>query len=202
MQTFYNGLGSTGSVNGTNGTNNAFGGTTGSVQYINTGVTLDVRPRVNPGGLVYLDIQQEVSNPGPTTSASGNPPISQRQIQTQVAVQSGETLMLGGLIQDNRTDGNTGLPLISKVPFLRNLFGQTAKHKNRTELIVLITPRVIANVRRGAADDRGLQPPVRIPRAAAGERSYGQFANVAGAGAARANLSDSRSRETPRGSAA
>jgi len=171
VQTFYNGLGSVGSVNATNGTSNTFGGNTGSVQYINTGVTLDVRPRVNPGGLVYLEIQQEVSNPGPTTSASGNPPINQRRIETQVAVQSGETLMLGGLIQDNRTDGNTGLPLISKVPFLRNLFGTTVKHKDRTELIVLITPRVISNVDEGrqATEDYSRQFESLAPLRAQGQ---------------------------------
>jgi general secretion pathway protein D len=122
----------------------------GSVQYLNTGVTLDVKPRVNPGGLVYLDIQQEVSKPGtPPPNGNGNPPIDQRLIQTQVAVQSGETLLLGGLIQDNDTSGQAGLPLISKVPFLRNLFGSTTNSKDRTELIVLITPRVIRNSDEG-----------------------------------------------------
>jgi len=143
VQTYYNGLGT---VNSNGSTNLA---STGSVQYLNTGVTLDVKPRVNPGGLVYLDIQQEVSNPGPPAIAGGNPPINQRLIQTQVAVQSGETLLLGGLIQDNQTTGQTGLPLISKVPFLRNLFGNTTNSKDRTELIVLITPRVISNVDEG-----------------------------------------------------
>jgi general secretion pathway protein D len=116
------------------------------VQYLNTGVVLDVKPRVNPGGLVYLEVQQEVSNPEAAPAVTGgNPPINQRLIQTQVAVQSGETLLLGGLIQDNQTTGENGLPLISKVPFLRNLFGNTKNHKDRTELIVLITPRVISN---------------------------------------------------------
>ena len=138
VQTYYNGL----SATSTNGTTL---GTTGSVQYLNTGVTLDVKPRVNPGGLVYLDIQQEVSNPGNPT-ANGNPPINQRLIQTQVAVQSGETLLLGGLIQDTQNETQTGIPLINKVPFLRNLFGNTSNIKHRTELIVLITPRVISNV--------------------------------------------------------
>ncbi len=118
----------------------------GSVQYLNTGVTLTVKPRVNPGGLIYLDIQQEVSNPGtPATNSNGNPPINQRQLQTQVAVQSGETLMLGGLIQDNRSESQSGLPLVNRVPFLRNLFGDGTNHKDRTELIVLITPRVISS---------------------------------------------------------
>ncbi len=154
MQTFYNGIGGIGtnatqsSDSGTTG-NIYGGGTTGSVQYINTGVTLDVKPRVNPGGLVYLEIQQEVSNPSGPAGPSGNQPIAQRQIQTQVAVQSGETLMLGGLIQDNRIDGNTGLPLVSRVPVLRNLFGTTKQQKSRTELIVLITPRVISSVDEG-----------------------------------------------------
>lgn len=138
QQTYFTGL--TGSVG-----NNTVGSGYGTVQYLNTGVTLNVTPRVNPGGLVYLDIQQEVSNQGATTT-NGNPNINQRQLQTQVAVQSGETLMLGGLIQDAQTDAKTGLPLVNKVPVLRDLFGNTKKHRDRTELIVLITPRVISNV--------------------------------------------------------
>jgi general secretion pathway protein D len=145
VQTYYNGLSTVGQTS--NGTTSTIG-TTGSVQYINTGVTLDVKPRVNPGGLVYLDIQQEVSNPGDAPAGS-NPPINQRLIQTQVAVQSGETLLLGGLIQDNQTTNEAGVPLISKVPFLKNLFGNTKNHNDRTELIVLITPRVIRNSDEG-----------------------------------------------------
>lgn len=141
-QTFYNGLGTVGT--GTNGQTTTGLGTTGSVQYLSTGVTLDVKPRVNPGGLVYLDIQQEVSTPGPIP-ASGNPQIAQRQIQTSVAVQSGQTLLLGGLIKDIENKGNTSIPLLSKIPGLSNLFGSTSNSKNRTELIVLITPRVINN---------------------------------------------------------
>lgn len=119
----------------------------GSVQYLNTGITLDVLPRVNPGGLVYLEIQQEVSNADRSApAANGNYPINQRQIQTQVAVQSGETLMLGGLIRDDRGESADGLPFISRVPVLKNLFGSTSHTKDRTELIVLITPRVISSV--------------------------------------------------------
>ena len=116
-----------------------------SVQYLNTGVTLDVKPRVNPGGLVYLDVQQEVSNPGAPAAGNVNPPINQRQLQTQVAVQSGQTILLGGMIQDAESTGQSNVPLVDKIPILRNLFGSTNKTKNRTELIVLITPRVINN---------------------------------------------------------
>ncbi|MDR2013804.1 MAG: type II secretion system secretin GspD, partial [Rhodanobacter sp.] len=120
----------------------------GSVQYLSTGVTLDVKPRVNPGGLVYLDISQQVSSQVADSSsknASGNPTISNRQFQTQLAIQSGQTVLLGGLIQDVNTKSKTGVPLISRVPVLGNLFGNTDTSKDRTELIVLITPRVISN---------------------------------------------------------
>lgn len=117
-----------------------------SVQYLNTGVQLSVTPRVNPGGLVYLDVQQEVSSPGEPAAGAANPPINQRQIQTQVAVQSGETVLLGGLISENTGETASSLPGLSKVPILRNLFGNTKNSRDRQELIVLITPRVVSNV--------------------------------------------------------
>jgi len=146
VQTYYNGLSSNTTVTGANGAvgSSAYGGTTGSVQYLNTGVVLDVRPRVNPGGLVYLEVQQEVSNPE-AAPAGTNPPIDQRQLSTQVAVQSGHTVLLGGLIRDISTVSNTGLPWISNIPILGRLFGNTTQATNRTELIVLITPQVINN---------------------------------------------------------
>jgi general secretion pathway protein D len=146
VQTYYNGLSTNTTVTGANGAvgSSAYGGTTGSVQYLNTGVVLDVRPRVNPGGLVYLEVQQEVSNPE-AAPAGTNPPIDQRQLSTQVAVQSGRTVLLGGLIRDISTVSNTGLPWISNIPILGRLFGNTSQGTNRTELIVLITPQVINN---------------------------------------------------------
>ncbi len=146
VQTYYNGLSTNTTVTGANGAvgNSAYGGTTGSVQYLNTGVVLDVKPRVNPGGLVYLEVQQEVSNPE-AAPAGTNPPIDQRQLSTQVAVQSGRTVLLGGLIRDISTISNTGLPWITNIPVLGRLFGNTSHSTNRTELIVLITPQVINN---------------------------------------------------------
>jgi len=148
VQTYYNGLntvaptttGTTGNALGTS----AYGGTTGSVQYLNTGVVLDVKPRVNPGGLVYLEVQQEVSNPE-AAPAGTNPPIDQRQLSTQVAVQSGHTVLLGGLIRDLGTVSDTGIPFLSSIPLVGKLFGNTTHTTTRTELIVLITPQVINN---------------------------------------------------------
>jgi general secretion pathway protein D len=114
------------------------------VNYLNTGVILNVQPRVNPGGLVYLNVQQQVSSPTYPNGAS-NPTISQRSMGTQVAVQSGQTVLLGGLIQqqDNTTD--TGIPGLNRIPVLGRLFGSTNRNRDRTELVVLITPKVIGS---------------------------------------------------------
>jgi general secretion pathway protein D len=119
----------------------------GSASYVNTGVVLDVKPRVNPGGLVYMDISQEVSFPGaiPAGSTTGNPPINQRQLQTQIAVQSGQTVLLGGLISETDNTSSTGLPFLSSIPVLGKLFGNTNRDRSRQEIIVLITPTVITN---------------------------------------------------------
>ncbi|HEX3895847.1 MAG TPA: type II secretion system protein GspD, partial [Rudaea sp.] len=117
----------------------------GQASYISTGVTLQITPRVNPGGLVYMDVSQEDSVPGAAVGNNPNPPISQRNLQTEVAVQSGQTVLLGGIIQDHTSDSKTGVPLLSSIPLLGSLFGNTSKTHDRTELIVLITPRVIVS---------------------------------------------------------
>lgn len=119
----------------------------GSVQYLNTGVILSVKPRVNPGGLVYMDVEQEVSNPPAdyNSGAGTNPQIEQRTISSSIAVQSGETVMLGGLIRDLTTDNGNQVPLLGKVPILGKLFSNTNQSRTRTELIVLLTPRVVTS---------------------------------------------------------
>lgn len=142
QQTFYTGY--TVPTTGTNNTPTTTNSGYGTVQYLNTGIILQVKPRVNPGGLVYMEVSQEVSNPG-TPTANGNPPINQRQLQTQIAVQSGESVLLGGLISENSQEGESNVPGLSKIPLLGKLFGNTQKRRQRTELIVVITPQVIAN---------------------------------------------------------
>jgi general secretion pathway protein D len=133
------GFGLTGDSN--TGTNTGIG----TASYISTGVSLSITPRVNPGGLVYMDVTQEDSVPGAAACAGCNPPISQRNLATQVAVQSGQTVLLGGIIQDDTTDTKTGVPILSSIPIIGNLFGNNAKTHDRTELIILITPRVVVN---------------------------------------------------------
>lgn len=119
--------------------------TTSSVQYIQTGVILDVVPRINPGGLVYMDIQQQVSDASAAVDSNGNPSISTRAVATQVAVQSGQTVLLGGLIKQSESNSKAQVPLLGNVPGLGWLFGNQQQNRARTELLVLITPRVVSN---------------------------------------------------------
>jgi general secretion pathway protein D len=119
--------------------------TLNQVTYIPTGVILNVQPRVNPGGLVYLNIDQQVSSAGAVSAAQPNPTISQREVGTQIAVQSGQTVLLGGLIQEQNVVSDTGIPGLNRIPVLGRLFGTTDHSRTRTELIVLITPKVITN---------------------------------------------------------
>jgi general secretion pathway protein D len=114
-----------------------------SSEYKDAGVILEVTPRINVGGRITLELVQEVSEPGPPEPPTGNPSFQQRQIQSTVTVQSGETLVLGGLIQDNRTTGKGGIPLLSDIPLLGPLFSTTDNLAIRTELIVLLTPKAV-----------------------------------------------------------
>ncbi len=117
--------------------------TLSSVEYLQTGVILNVVPRINPGGLVYMDIQQQVSDADGTVTVNGNPRISTRSVSTQVAAQSGQTVLLGGLIKQDNSDSVSAVPYLGRVPGLGWLFGNRSRSKDRTELLVLITPRVI-----------------------------------------------------------
>ncbi|MCI0429663.1 MAG: type II secretion system secretin GspD [Rhodospirillales bacterium] len=123
-----------------------------SIEYRDTGVILSVSPRVNAGGLVVLDIIQEVSDVVETTTSELNSPtIQQRQVKSTVAVQSGESVALGGLIRDGNSKGVTGIPLLSEIPLFGHLFKTTSDVQRRTELLILLTPRVVAN-RQDARD--------------------------------------------------
>jgi len=117
-----------------------------SIQYIDTGVLLTVTPRINSGGQVTMDIDQEVSQASITTTSSINSPtISKRALKTTVVVKSGETMVLGGLITDNKTEASSGLPFLSRIPVLGGLFGVQNQQSNRTELVLMITPKTISN---------------------------------------------------------
>ena len=112
-------------------------------QYIDTGVLVQVTPHINAGGLVTLEVNAEVSNPGNPAVAGDAPPISTRSVQTLLAVPSGQTMVMGGLITENKQNTSNGLPLISRVPVLGGLFGNQDLKNNRTELVLFITPQVL-----------------------------------------------------------
>ena len=123
-----------------------------TIQYRDTGVILEITPRVNASGLVQLEVVQEVSTVAETdTSELNSPTIQQRKIESTVVVQSGETVALGGLIQDEQTEAVSGIPLISQIPILGNLFKTTSEITLRRELLVLLTPRVVRDVREARA---------------------------------------------------
>ena len=113
------------------------------VQFRDTGVLLQVTPRINEGGLVTMKISQETSEPSADEFAAGNVSILQRTIESSVAVRSSESVLLGGLIRENNTKTLTGIPGLMSLPIVGGLFSRTVDTVSRTELIVTITPTVI-----------------------------------------------------------
>jgi general secretion pathway protein D len=115
-----------------------------SISMVDTGVMLQVTPRVNKSGVVMMDITQEVNTVEQTTSSGiDSPTINQRSITTTVSVHSGETIVLGGLIVDRRTKSKSGVPGLRNIPGLGWLFGTRSEQAERSELIVLITPTAV-----------------------------------------------------------
>lgn len=121
------------------------GNLTTSIQYKDTGVMLAVTPSVNASGIVSMNIRQSVTDVGQVDSATGQRSFLQREVGTRVAVRSGETIVIGGLIRDNRTQGKTGIPWLMDLPAVGNLFSTTTDNGQRTELLVMITPRVLTS---------------------------------------------------------
>ncbi|OAI19306.1 MULTISPECIES: type II secretion system secretin GspD [Methylomonas] len=118
---------------------------TSSIQMVDTGINLSVRPRVNSGGLVLMDILQSANAAKETTTSTGidSPTIQKREIETSVVVQSGETIVLGGLIDDSNTYNRNGVPLLHEIPVIGSLFGGSKRDNVKKELVVLLTPRVM-----------------------------------------------------------
>ena len=132
-------------------------GTVSQVQYLDTGVILKVRPRVTRDGLVFMEIVQEVSSPGAQADRNGNVRIDTRKVKTEPIVQSGDTVLLAGLISDGVTRGSSGFPGLSRIPVLGGLFGTQRSATTRNEVIVLVTPTIVRNPQeaRDLTDDYG-----------------------------------------------
>lgn len=118
-----------------------------TVEQRDTGVILSVTPRIGNSGMVFLDIAQEVSASIPTTSSNiDSPTIQQRRIHATVAVNDGATIALGGLMRHSRASGDSGVPYLKDIPLLGGLFSNKSDTRERTELIVFLTPHVIRNL--------------------------------------------------------
>jgi general secretion pathway protein D len=153
------------SINPILGSNN----TTSQVQYLDTGTILKVRPRVTKDGTVFVELVQEVSAPRGEPDDNGNVRISTNRMKTSAVIQSGDTVLLAGLITDTDTKGSSGFPGLSRLPVVGGLFGRQSTTKRRSEIIILITPTLIEDPRaaRDMTDEysrrfRAMQP---LPKA-------------------------------------
>jgi general secretion pathway protein D len=118
---------------------------TQSISYRDTGVKLEVKPSVNAGGLVTMDVMQSVTDVGEIDPATRQRAFLERNIQSRVAVRSGESVVLGGLIRENASNASQGLPWLHSIPVVGSLFGTDTESDTRTELLVIITPRALYN---------------------------------------------------------
>ncbi|MBM4206730.1 MAG: type II secretion system protein GspD [Gammaproteobacteria bacterium] len=126
------------------GNNNTGFAQANQIQYTDTGVTLEVTPRVNSNGMVILEILQIVSSAKETqTGVTTSPTINKEEMESTIAVKNGETIALGGLIQTDNTANRSGIPFLHELPLIGPLFGSTNLKDNRQELVVLLTPRVV-----------------------------------------------------------
>ncbi len=121
------------------------GRTTQSVEYKDTGVKLSVKPSVNAGGLITMDIEQSTTDIGSIDPATGQRAFLEREIVSRVAVRSDESVVLGGLIRENAATSDSGVPFLHTLPVIGGLFGTKTDTDTRTELVVIITPRAIYN---------------------------------------------------------
>jgi general secretion pathway protein D len=136
-----------------------------SVANQSTGVTLNIVARVTPSGVVTMILDQEVSDPTSTTTSNiQSPSFATKSVQTQLTVQDGDTIAIGGIIDERSTVGESGIPLLHRIPILGAAFGSRSYNKERTELIIFITPHVIYDTNQMADATEELKARIRLMR--------------------------------------
>jgi type II secretion system protein D len=120
---------------------------TSTIQYQDIGIILKVKPQINDSGLVSIELSQEVSSVGDSVLIGGQEfaSINKTEALTNLVAQDSETIIIGGLIREDATKSKDGIPFLSKIPFIGNLFSSVTDNKTRTELLILITPHVVRN---------------------------------------------------------
>jgi type II secretory pathway component GspD/PulD (secretin) len=121
--------------------------TTESIQFLESGVILKVTPSVDQQGRVLLKVHPEVSS---TTLNGGIPDKKSTEVTTEFLCEDGQAVFIGGLLKKESTDGKTGVPVLTDVPFLGRLFSTTTESAKQTETVVIITPRIVENPRMAA----------------------------------------------------
>ena len=135
---------STGSVSVLNAATASSNTIVNTVDYRNTGIILHVSPRVSANGEVRLDIEQEISNVLPGSAANAlNPTIQERKVKSSISIANGQTVLLAGLIQDQKNENKSGIPLLDEIQGIGNAFSNQDNTKMRTELIIFIRPQII-----------------------------------------------------------
>lgn len=115
-----------------------------TIQYRNTGVILKVKPVIHSGDQIDLEVQQEVSAAASTnTGVNNSPTFSTRKLDTKLTLRNGSTVLMGGLISNDDSTGNAGIPFLKDIPLIGTLFSTKTKTGNRRELVVLITPYIL-----------------------------------------------------------
>ena len=117
------------------------------VEYRKTGIILQVKPTIYSDDRIDLDLSQEVSQAQPAAAGSGvnSPTIFSRVVKTSLSLRDGGSVVLGGLVSDNITNSNGGIPLLKDIPVLGNLFKSNSKDDTKTELVLIIVPYIIEN---------------------------------------------------------
>ncbi len=143
---------------------------TNTISNTSTGIGLNILARVNPSGVVTMVINQNVTAPVPTTTSNiDSPSFSQRNVSTQVTVEDGDTVAIGGIITESTTEASTGIPLLHRLPYIGAAFGSKNNTTQRTELIIFLTPRVIYDTTQMADATEELKEKVKGLRKVIGQ---------------------------------
>ena len=134
---------STGSANVLNSATATSNTIVNTIDYRNTGVILRVSPRISVNGTVRLDVEQEISNVSPTTASSLTPTVSERRVKSSISVANGQTVLLAGLISEQKNLNRNGIPVLDSIPGFGDAFSHQDNILTRTELIIFIRPQII-----------------------------------------------------------